>query len=136
MSWNTPKTDWATDTGIGSADLNRIEGNDVVLHKGNGQASLASITAANSLLINQTDETFIVTGDTAIYYICKTGRQPGNKIVLCFTGNPEIHHQQAGPGAEYAAINTTTAADQHAVNGTYFAVYDGTYWRLIGRDSL
>lgn len=27
MTWQTPKTDWATDDAVGTADLNRIEGN-------------------------------------------------------------------------------------------------------------
>jgi hypothetical protein len=32
MAWQTPKTDWNVDDGVGYADLNRIEGNTLQNH--------------------------------------------------------------------------------------------------------
>jgi hypothetical protein len=136
MSWGTPKIDWATDDVIATTDLNRIEENAVTLHKGNGQAALASITAANNLDINETDETFIVTGNTAIYYIKKTGRQEGNKIILHFTGTPTLHDQEAGPGGEYAKMklifngNITIGTDI-LVRQTYVFCLISDIWRMV-----
>jgi len=141
MSWGIPKNDWDTDDVIATTDLNRIEENAITLHKGNGQAALASITAANNMDINETDETFLVTGNTSIFFIKTTGRQAGNKIILIFSGTTMLWTNKENVPANYANIRIkklwdgTGGPSESNISVYAFTsielIYDGTHWILI-----
>jgi hypothetical protein len=88
MDWETPVTAWPVGP-VGAADYDRIEGNIAVLHKGSGQATIATAVAAETLALpNDTDETFDLssTGAEVIKYISTNNRQPGNHIHLIVSG--------------------------------------------------
>ena len=133
MAWATPKTNWGVDV-VNSGDLNRIEENTSVLHKGNGSTTVSTLTTSGpnyELDIGQTEEVFKIGGATTnIYSISTTGRQPGNKIFLINTtaSGIDIDYNQTPP-ANYAAIKgyggsgLTLLADNIAL-----LIYDGTVW--------
>lgn len=80
--WQTPKTNWGVEA-IPTTYYNRVEGNDSVLHRGNGQATLETVISAEELsLINETDETFLLSGSNNIKYVDSSNRQAGNRIQL------------------------------------------------------
>lgn len=137
MAWTTPKIDWTPLDGIIDDDLNEIGENLNVLHKGNGQTALAEIASANNLDINETDDTFLITGTTSVYFIKSTGRQPGNRIHLIKldSGGAVFHDNEADPGVGYSPMalwplthsqgDLTLNPDQ-----CFTFVYTGTKWVL------
>jgi hypothetical protein len=138
MSWSTPKTDWTPPDGVIDTDFIRIEENTAVLHKGNGQASLTTVASGNNLAINETDETFIITGLTDIHFIKTTGRQSGNKIILINGGEDNIMLKSniSSPPSEYAAIQIYIIGVGYSDITTYpkcalQLVYDGANWHYI-----
>ncbi len=141
MAWITPKTAlnpalkgaWKLDDGLGTADLNRVEGNAGILGAGNGRTTITTIASANSLGINDLDETFFVSGNVDIYFILLGTRQPGNRIQLIFTGaDTNIHHDAGDIPDGYKSIfvytEGTIVIDQYY---TVNLIYDGTYWRIM-----
>jgi hypothetical protein len=146
MSWETPKTDWATDDGIGTADLNRIEESSVVLHKGNGQPSISTIAVEsdNLLNINKTESVFIVGGNYAISFIKTEEREPGNRISLILEGK-YINHLAGTPSVGYKAVfsvfsdfeNSDGIVDKGGKFGVagipviYDFIYTGSLWHIV-----
>ncbi len=133
MTWQTNKTDWTPDDPLNAVDMNRIEENIRVLGQGNGRSAIASIASATSLVINDTDETFFVTGNTDIFYIAKGTRQAGNRIQLIFLGaGTKLYYNVGSVPDDDAAIFVytegawITVAQYYTVN----LIYDGTYWRI------
>jgi hypothetical protein len=141
MPWIAPKTAlnpdlkfaWKLDDGIGTKDLNRIEGNAGILGQGNGHTIITTIASANALGINDLDETFFVSGNAEIYFILLGTRQPGNRIQLIFTGaGTAIHHDAGGAPDGYKSIfvyteGTIVITQYYTVN----LIYDGTYFRVV-----
>lgn len=107
-TWGGTKTDWVVGEGIPVTWPNKIEGNISVLGRGNGRASLeTAVGASNLVLPNETDETFLVSGDGAfIKYIDTTNRNVGNRIQLIKTGSGSIilNPQETDPPPGFARV--------------------------------
>jgi hypothetical protein len=135
MAWATPKMDWDTDDGIGTADLNRIETNINILKVGGDNGG--SIASANSLAV--TKNSHLITGNTDIMFISTTGWAAGARILLTFDeGSVVLHHNETSPPSGYAALYLTIDNGAHEnysagpAGITFEFFYDGTYWRNIG----
>lgn len=99
-----------------------------------GHTGMETVVAAASIAPTKT--LIKITGTTAIKYISTTGYYTGSIIYLNLTESLTIHHNEGSPGAGYANIYTTTAADITTGNtqpqALMVAQYDGTNWNLIG----
>jgi hypothetical protein len=134
MAWTTPVTSWAAGAVVSSTDFNRIEGNDVVLHAGNGQTTLTTISPSvvHVLDIGAIEETFLIGGNDTVSFITTTGRLPGNRIHLIkINSTGTIGYDQSSPPAGSAVIkgngdgaNTLT----WYVNRLITLVYSGSAW--------
>jgi hypothetical protein len=133
MSWSTPKTNWSTDDGIATTDLNRMEENARIagLTLGHGVAP-ESISSAANLDITITNNTFIVSGATQIDYIKTTGRASGATIFLIFSSNPIIKSGQTSAPTGYAKIVSYQNDLIVQANEVLMLLYDGTQWRPVG----
>lgn len=133
MSWSTPKTDWGVDV-VGSNDMNRIEGNTVSLHKGNGHTSLAIVNpnASGQLQINETDETFVIDDSTySIGLILTENRQPGNKIILLADSCTPQFVNTGTPTGDYKSIKIFGGGTHTmSTDGLVMLVYYNSYWYL------
>jgi len=72
MTWETPKTDWATDDAIGTTDLNRIEGNInlQIRHQegANGRMGIFTASGGDTEVHNSS-----ITADTRIFLTVQSG---------------------------------------------------------------
>jgi hypothetical protein len=134
MNWQTPKIDWNASNAPVPPDMIRIENNIRILGLGGRMAS-TTLTAAASVDIGSTDDTFLVAGTTVIKYISTTGRVAGNKIYLIAKdGNNSYQSDQTSPPAGYAAlqlfkIGTGVMIDVTVAEGAVMMfVYNGTKW--------
>lgn len=131
MSWNTPKTDWAVPDIVQTTDMNEIGENIAVLHKGNEQNSIYNIVSANALALpNDTDQLFIVTGNTSITFI--SDRPIGNHITLSFDISSTIylyHDSVSTPPSGYSPIlNSDLLGLEINLYDAIQLVYVGAYW--------
>lgn len=119
MNWQDPETGWTPADVVGTADLNRIEGNTEELHRGNGQTALAPATAAEQLTLpNDTEETFLlVDGSSYIRCISTANRRVGNHIVLIVGGSApaQLSHNEASAPSGFKKI----IIHQAGTNGTF-----------------
>jgi hypothetical protein len=107
MAWQTPKTDWATDDVIGTADLNRIEGDisDIRFSAAiNGRMGVANLTGA-SLVVNNTS----VTANTRIFLTIQNGYSSGLN---------SLYVSDITPGVSFK-INLYTPGPSDPVNVAY-----------------
>ena len=152
MAWVTPKTDWATDDAVGTADLNRIEENISVL-KGivnllfpflgqlKGTATVNVSTYAMTFdNIDTVGGNYYELPGALLRFISVNGITPGTIITLRGSGLVLAHDYGAPPEFTYAAIYCPTKADitigsSGSPSSAEFVslVYDGTYWSVIGR---
>jgi hypothetical protein len=126
--WQTPKTNWGIEA-VPTTFFNRIEGNISVLHRGGGQAALQTAISANALVLpNETDDTFLVSGSTAVKWIDTTNRQPGNRITLIFLTGLNIPFDEASPPAGFASILSPFMIIVFPMYAVVDFVYSGTNW--------
>lgn len=143
MGWEDGREDWGVE-GVNNVDMNRIEGNNAAMHRGNGQPILNPIAISGSLnerfdLPNSNEETFLVPDKpdalTNIYYMSLNaagGREPGNRVQLILrdlNNTITFISNQPTPPAGYLAFrgpgNRNTPVDAYAIVSF---VYDGTFW--------
>lgn len=154
MAWITPKTDWATNEGIGTADLNRMEGNSAYLKPIQDKLypiltqikGTATLSGGNELTINNPTTVggnfFDVGGNGGgtVSFITTLNVIPGTIIYIRGSGMV-LDHDALNPATNFAAIWCNTLADitlgVAATPGPYrqglaILVYDGTYWVVVG----
>jgi hypothetical protein len=79
---------------------------------------------------------FNVTGATQINTLAfSTGQafRPGTVVVLIFASNPTVKHNTAGTGNSFDLAGNVDYAT--AAGATLTVVFDGTYWKEIGRSA-
>jgi hypothetical protein len=137
MAWQTPKTDWDTDDGITTTDLDRWEENTRILKQGGDHGS--SIAAGNNLTV--TKNSHLITGGGEIRYISTGGWGSGARVTLIIQGSATLKHNYGAPTSPptgFAAMFLTKSGGGGEVvigTGKELAVefiYDGTYWRSLG----
>lgn len=100
MAWSTPKTDWASSDGIGTTDMNRIEGNiaDIRFKGGtNGRIGTASFANEETSAVSNTS----VTANTLIFLTC-------NSLTGSGSGAFHVSAKTAGSGFTISAPPGTT----------------------------
>lgn len=132
-TWTQDSTDYGV-VSIPTTYFNQTKDNINVLHKGNGQTSLTTISAdvSRQLDVGSTDQTFFVNGSYNVAYISTANREPGNTIHLIKSGGlTNIAYNQGSVPAGYGEIfgngagaSTVTWNDERLVT----LVYDGTAW--------
>lgn len=147
MAWQTPKTNWGVDV-VGSIDFNRIEGNILILHQGNGFNSLEVVTpfllsgSNYAIDINQYDDVYILSRGTSqtpqlVNLINSENRLKGNKITFILK-NPNlvggdfgfnINGTAQGVYKPIKAPANFTLQDDTAIT----FVFDGDFWYPITR---
>lgn len=110
MSWTTPKTDWTVPDIVQTTDLNNIGSNLNELHKGNGGSFYSTpVVSANQLNINDTHQSFYITGNTNIGFIYVGNRATGNRITLIFdiTISISLVNAAGAPATGYGVITSS-----------------------------
>ena len=135
MAWQTPKTDWGVEA-IPTTYYNKVEGNDVVLHKGNGHTSLVALAAnaSNQLDINSTDETFVINDDTyEIGLILTEDREPGCHIYLIADGASPYIISSGTPSGNYKSIKISAGGSSQQIlyDSVAMLIYYNSYWYLF-----
>lgn len=86
MAWSTPKTDWATDYLVGTADFNRIEGNiaDMRMNAAaNGRMGTASVVLSGgkgTATVNNTS----ITANTKIFLTVRSTTGSADETIVCY----------------------------------------------------
>jgi hypothetical protein len=137
MSWETPKMDWATNYGIGTADFNRIEGNINILKIG-GDPGADIYASASTFVLPAVKNFHKLTNNNEIKFISTVGWAAGAIITLAFQqtsgSNTTLwHNAGSAPANSNPLWFYLNAANQFASAGmTLSFVFDGDYWRCLG----
>ena len=128
MTWAAPKTNWSTDDGVGTTDLNRIEGNTLALRT-KGSPDVAS---AQNISLPGNYNYYHITGATKIERIDKTGWTAGSVVFLTFAGSTLIH-PGTGDSGDYIGIdaydyNWQPGEFMTTAGCFYVALFTGTAW--------
>jgi len=111
----------------------QIEGTSSILKRAGKGADIAS---ANEMAtgVNNSNSLFFVTGTTTINHINKTNWTPGEILILKFNSSVTVTHVSGTPTGTEADILLTGSVDFSATaSDTLSLVYDGTYFREVGR---
>lgn len=115
---------YAIKTGSGLVDFGgRVQG-----AQGN------DIASANDMTIGTDGNYFDITGTTQINTISIDNVSAGTQITLQFDSNPVVKHNTAGAGASLLLSGSGDFAS--SANDTLTLMFDGTYWREIGRSVI
>lgn len=109
------------------ADISRFDGTVE-------QSLGANISSANSMTCGTDGNVFNVTGATQINTLAFSSGQAfraGTVIHLIFASNPTVKHKTAGSGNQFDLAGDVDYAT--AAGATLTVVFDGTYWKELGR---
>ncbi len=119
------------------AYVTSLDDNINTLLSGNGQDSLTTLTAASTVDIGSTYETFVVSGATAIEYISTVGRKQGNRIQLITSGIVTFKYNTtivSDKASIHITINNIAQSNGSTIaigtNRMITLIYNGTYWLL------
>lgn len=90
----------------------------------------ADVASANNITLGL-GNFFDITGTTQINTIAGNSWTAGSVVTLQFDASVTVAHNTAGTGARF--LLASSANFSATVNDTLTLVYDGTYWREIGR---